>query len=77
VILAALGGDGSIEAVPPDTVAQAVATISGMRPSSDAFDVAVAHPGPATPEEEAALAAAGATWLLATGWLDDLAALVP
>lgn len=75
VILANLGDGTSIEPLPDDELDAAVAFVVERRGSLADFDVAVAHPG--VPDEglRSHLAAKGATWVLVTGWLDELDAL--
>jgi alkanesulfonate monooxygenase SsuD/methylene tetrahydromethanopterin reductase-like flavin-dependent oxidoreductase (luciferase family) len=75
VILAALEADGGINPVPVERVEHAVASISGMRPSGP-YDVAVTLPRRPDDSELGAYAAAGATWILVTGWVEQLEELV-
>ncbi len=48
--------------------------VRSLRDSQDGFEVAVVVPG--KPEDPAAYQEAGATWILVTGWLDDLPRIV-
>jgi len=77
VVLGAIGASGSIDPVPPEQVRRAVATIAGHRPpDAGAFDVAISHTGLPTDDELDAYAEAGVTWVMATGWVDQLDDLV-
>jgi alkanesulfonate monooxygenase SsuD/methylene tetrahydromethanopterin reductase-like flavin-dependent oxidoreductase (luciferase family) len=67
--------DGGLLPIPPDEVAGLVAEIRRRQPVAG-FDVAVIGPGLPDLELAGAYAAAGATWYLATGWLEELGELV-
>jgi alkanesulfonate monooxygenase SsuD/methylene tetrahydromethanopterin reductase-like flavin-dependent oxidoreductase (luciferase family) len=75
VILASMGEDGSINPVPVERVQHAVDTISAERDPGP-FDVAVTLPARPDDEQLHAYAAAGATWIMVTGWVDQLDELV-
>jgi alkanesulfonate monooxygenase SsuD/methylene tetrahydromethanopterin reductase-like flavin-dependent oxidoreductase (luciferase family) len=75
VILAALEADGGINPVPVERVEHAAASISGTR-APGPFDIAVTLPGRPDDREVEAYAAAGATWILVTGWVEQLGELV-
>lgn len=79
VVLGAIGESGSIDPVPVDEVRRAVAAVAEHR-AADAgpFDVAISHTGVPSEDELARYAEAGVTWVMATGWfeqMDDLVAL--
>ncbi|SDF33483.1 Flavin-dependent oxidoreductase, luciferase family (includes alkanesulfonate monooxygenase SsuD and methylene tetrahydromethanopterin reductase) [Blastococcus fimeti] len=63
VLLGAMTADGGMDVLPPEAVAEVAA-----RPDAPA-DVVVAAPAGTDP---ALYADAGATWVLLTGWLDEL-----
>jgi len=69
--------DGNLGLVTPDDVAAIAAEVKALRaPGSGPVDLAVVNLGPPSGDEQArAYAEAGATWWLAAGWLDDVAAL--
>lgn len=79
VVLGAIGESGSLDPVPVDAVHRAVAEIDRhRRPDAGPYDVAISHAGIPGDDEMAAYAEAGVTWVMATGWADqlhDLAAL--
>jgi alkanesulfonate monooxygenase SsuD/methylene tetrahydromethanopterin reductase-like flavin-dependent oxidoreductase (luciferase family) len=76
-ILAAVGDGGTIDPVSPDEVRAAVDAITAQRdPAAGPLTVALATPGLPTDEEQAALARAGVTWILASGWLDGMRELI-
>lgn len=76
-ILAAVGEGGTIDPVSPQQVQEAVAAILALRdPAAGPFEVALATGELPTTAQQAAYAAAGVTWLLATGWLDGMADLI-
>jgi alkanesulfonate monooxygenase SsuD/methylene tetrahydromethanopterin reductase-like flavin-dependent oxidoreductase (luciferase family) len=76
-VLAKVAATGAIEPVPLDFVEEAVATLAAGRPAgAPPLDVVVSHPGLPDRDHVAELERLGATWLLVTGWLDDLPALV-
>lgn len=66
VILGAMTAEGGMAELPPEAVAEVAA-----RPDAPADIVVAAPPG----TEPATYADAGATWLLVTGWLDELRSL--
>lgn len=74
VILAVIEG-GAIEPTPLDGIRTSVKEIATMRPSMDGFDVVVTHPGLPDADTVAAYAEAGATWVLVTGWMEELGGL--
>lgn len=67
VLLGAMAPDGGIDALPPEVVAEVAA-----RPDAPAEIVVIAPAGADT----AIYDDAGATWVLVTGWLDELHSLV-
>jgi len=76
VILANVTDGGGVDPVPVDAVRAAVAAIGEQRdPDAAPFDVAIGHPGRPTDDELAAYADAGVTWVMATGWIEELEAL--
>jgi hypothetical protein len=76
-MLANVGEGGSIDPIPVDGVRDAVAEIERHRaPDAGPFAVAIGHPGLPSEDELDAYAAAGATWVTATGWLDDMDELI-
>jgi len=77
VVLGAFGESGDIEPVPADRVRQAVAAIDEQRPpGAGAFDVAISHSGIPSETERADYAEAGVTWVMVTGWVEQLGDLV-
>jgi alkanesulfonate monooxygenase SsuD/methylene tetrahydromethanopterin reductase-like flavin-dependent oxidoreductase (luciferase family) len=68
--------DGGIDELDAGDLAELVAEVRGRRPAGAPFEVAVVTPGVAAPELAGAYQQAGATWLLATGWLDTLGELI-
>lgn len=74
VILAEMGEDGSIFEVDLARLEAATAAIARRRPSGDltGFDVAVTCPSRPDDAGLAAYASAGATWVMVTGWVDQL-----
>ncbi len=64
--------DGGLERLAPDQVAELVAEVRRHRTADGPFDVAVVNPVLPDERDAAAYAAAGATWYLLAGWLDDL-----
>lgn len=76
VVVARMSAGGDIQALEPDQVADVVATVSAGRDDQRPFDVAIVHPGLPPPPRAADYAAAGATWCLVAGWLDELSTLV-
>jgi hypothetical protein len=57
-----------------DEVAEVTARIQRVRIMRNSCDIAVVLPG--LPHDPAGLEEAGATWVLVTGWLDDLPRVV-
>jgi hypothetical protein len=53
-----------------EQVAEVAAQIQRVRTIRNSYDIAVVLPG--LPHDPAGLEKAGATWVLVTGWLDDL-----
>ena len=77
VVLGAIGASGSLDPVPPDEARRAAAAIAEHRPpGAGPFDVAVSHSGVPSDRELDAYAAAGVTWVMATGWMEQLTELV-
>jgi alkanesulfonate monooxygenase SsuD/methylene tetrahydromethanopterin reductase-like flavin-dependent oxidoreductase (luciferase family) len=77
VMLAAIGETGSIDEVPLDRVEEAVAAIASQRaPDAGPFDVAVTMSSRPDDDRLRAYQAVGATWVLVTGWIDQLDELV-
>jgi len=68
-----LHGDELVPMV-PEEVADAAAELRSLRAAQNGYEVAAAVSG--IPDDPAALEAAGATWVLVTGWLDDLPGIV-
>jgi hypothetical protein len=63
--------------VPPERIREAVAIITEHRaPGAGPFDVAVSQSGIPSDDEMAAYAEAGATWVMATGWIEQLPELI-
>jgi alkanesulfonate monooxygenase SsuD/methylene tetrahydromethanopterin reductase-like flavin-dependent oxidoreductase (luciferase family) len=77
VALGNIGEDGSIDPVPVDDVRRSLAVVREHRsPGAGPFDVAVSHNGIPEPGELEAYAEAGVTWVMATGWVEQLHDLV-
>jgi hypothetical protein len=77
VILAAMGEGGSIDDVPLDRVREAVGDITAARsPDDGRFDVAVTFSSRPDDDRLAAYREAGATWVMVTGWIDQLDELI-
>ncbi len=73
VVLGAIGESGSLDPVPVEAVRRAVAEIDRhRRPDAGRYDVAISHSGIPGDDEMAAYAGAGVTWVMATGWADQL-----
>ena len=77
VVLGNISETGSIDPVPVDQVRDAVATIKSQR-AGDAgdFDVAVSHSGIPSDSELVSYADAGVTWVMSTGWVEQLDELI-
>jgi alkanesulfonate monooxygenase SsuD/methylene tetrahydromethanopterin reductase-like flavin-dependent oxidoreductase (luciferase family) len=74
VILADTTGDG-IETVSTDDLRTATGRIRTQRGDMEGFDVAVVHPGRPGRSDVERYAELGATWVLVTGWADQLTEL--
>lgn len=75
VVLAGMTAEGGIDPVSPDQLRTAVETIDeerGPSASIDGFDVAVVSPGLPTGARLNAYEELGASWVLVTGWMDQL-----
>ena len=57
-----------------DEVTEVAARIRHVRTVQNPYDIAVVLPG--LPHDPAGLEEAGATWVLVTGWLDDLPRII-
>jgi hypothetical protein len=66
VVLGAMSGDGAMDVLPAEAVAEVAARPDAPR------DVVVAAPAGTDP---AMYSGAGATWVLFTGWLDEMRSL--
>lgn len=75
VILVEMGRDGAIHPMPLRRLVEARAVIASRR-GMDRFDIAVTMPSLPHRDELEAYGAAGATWVLVTGWIDQLDELV-
>lgn len=77
VVLGAFDEGGGIVPVPVDQVRDAVASIAAQRPpDAGSFDVAISHSGRPSDTELTDYAAAGVTWIMVAGWVDQLSDLV-
>lgn len=77
VVLGNIGETGSLDPVTPAHAQQAVTAIADQRPpDAGPFDVAVSHSGVPTAAELDAYAEVGVTWVMATGWVDQLDDLI-
>lgn len=72
VVLAHLTDAGQILPLTPEQITAARGEIDRHRTTRDRFEVAAIWPGSPSDDERDALAGAGVTWCLVTGWLDDL-----
>lgn len=72
VFLAAIGEGGSIDPVPVGRVRDARDELLRRRGSLDGYDIAVTLPALPGDAEAGAYRAAGATWVVITGWADQL-----
>lgn len=76
-MLGAIGESGSIDPVPTDQVRRSLGIIEELRPpGAGPFDVAVSHPGIPADDDLGRYAEAGVTWVMVTGWLEELDHLV-
>jgi alkanesulfonate monooxygenase SsuD/methylene tetrahydromethanopterin reductase-like flavin-dependent oxidoreductase (luciferase family) len=76
VVLANLGEGGSIDPVTPEHVQLAAKEIGEHRDSLAGYDLVATLPGVPEQAERDALADAGASWILVTGWMEQLQELV-
>lgn len=77
VVMAAIGESGTLDPVAPAQVRRAVDLVAEQRdPDAGPFDVAISHTGIPGDGELAAYAEAGVTWVMATGWVDQLDDLI-
>jgi alkanesulfonate monooxygenase SsuD/methylene tetrahydromethanopterin reductase-like flavin-dependent oxidoreductase (luciferase family) len=77
VVLAAIGEGGTLDPVSPEQVRRALDLVAEQRdPDAGPFDVAISHTGIPDEDELAAYAEAGVTWVMATGWVDQLDDLI-
>ena len=66
--------DDQLVAIGSDEVTEVAAQIRHLRTARNPYDIAVVLPG--LPHDPAGLEEAGATWVLVTGWLDDLPRII-
>jgi hypothetical protein len=66
--------DDELVPIGSDEVAEVAERIRRVRTVRSPYDIAVVLPG--LPHDPAGLEEAGATWVLVTGWLDDLPQVV-
>ena len=76
LVLATVTPERGIDPVTPELLSSAVEEVRHHRGDLAGFDVAVLCPAVPTPEGVAAYSGAGATWIMVTGWIDSLRALV-
>jgi alkanesulfonate monooxygenase SsuD/methylene tetrahydromethanopterin reductase-like flavin-dependent oxidoreductase (luciferase family) len=76
LVLATVTPERGIDPVTPELVSEAVDVVRAERGGLVGFEVAVLCPAVPTAGEIAAYAGAGATWLMVTGWLDSLDAVI-
>jgi alkanesulfonate monooxygenase SsuD/methylene tetrahydromethanopterin reductase-like flavin-dependent oxidoreductase (luciferase family) len=77
VLLGDIGEDGAINPVAVDDVRRSLAVVREHRaPGSGPFDVCVSHSGVPEPGDLDAYAEVGVTWVMATGWVEQLHDLV-
>lgn len=76
LVLATVSAERGIDPVTPELLSSAVDDVRRRRGDLAGFDVVVLCPAVPSPEEVAAYAGAGATWIVVTGWLDSLGALI-
>jgi alkanesulfonate monooxygenase SsuD/methylene tetrahydromethanopterin reductase-like flavin-dependent oxidoreductase (luciferase family) len=72
LVLAALDDTGGIDPLAPDRLRDALAAVGVVRGSLDGFDAAVVTPGLPPAGDLAAYEELGATWVLATGWMEQV-----
>jgi hypothetical protein len=77
VALGSMGESGSIERVTVDEVRAAVDVVAELRePAAGPFDVAISSPDIPSDDELDDYAAAGATWVVVSRWVDELPDLI-
>ena len=76
LVLATVTPERGIDPVTPDRLSAAVEEVRRHRGDLEGFEVVVLCPTLPTPDEVAAYAGAGATWLMVTGWIDSLRAVI-
>lgn len=76
LVLATVTPEGGIDPVTPELLSAAVDVVRRRRGHVDDFEVVLLCPTVPTAGEAAAYAGAGATWLMVTGWMDSLRALI-
>lgn len=76
LVLATVTPERGIDPVTIELLSAAVEEVRRRRGDLAGFEVVVLCPAVPTPGEIAGYAAAGATWLMVTGWLDALHALI-
>jgi alkanesulfonate monooxygenase SsuD/methylene tetrahydromethanopterin reductase-like flavin-dependent oxidoreductase (luciferase family) len=76
LVLATVTPERGIDPVTPELLSSAVDDIRHRRGDLAGFDVVVLCPAVPTPEEVATYAGAGATWIMVTGWIDSLRAVI-
>ena len=76
LVLATVTAERGIDPVTPELLSSAVDDVRRRRGDLAGFDVVVLCPAVPTSEEVAAYAGAGATWMIVTGWIDTLRALI-
>jgi alkanesulfonate monooxygenase SsuD/methylene tetrahydromethanopterin reductase-like flavin-dependent oxidoreductase (luciferase family) len=72
VILAALTAEGGLDPLTPDQVRRVCDEVAARRDDLAGYDVVVVTPGVPDGETVAGHGDAGATWMLVTGWMDQL-----
>ena len=76
LVLATVTPERGIDPVTPELLSVAVDQVRRHRGDVSSFEVVVLCPAVPTPDEAAAYAGAGATWLMVTGWIDALRAVI-
>lgn len=76
LVLATVTPERGIDPVTPELVSAAAGDVRRRRGDLVDFDVVVLCPSMPAPEDVAAYAGAGATWMLVTGWIDSLRAVI-